>query len=82
MKCSKQLSVTMPWGEYRHLSSFVNSNVAKLWLKTVSFQVIPPQIAQAKVWKKFTKSPTKAYEVPFWRSLAGYDSCMELVSKL
>jgi hypothetical protein len=33
MKCSKQLSVTMTWGEHRLLSGFLDSNEGKIWLK-------------------------------------------------
>jgi len=31
------------------LSGFLDSNMGKLWLKTVNVQVIPPQVALAEV---------------------------------
>jgi hypothetical protein len=37
----------------------------KLQLKIVSIQVIPPQVAQMKMWKKFAKPSVKTEEVPF-----------------
>jgi hypothetical protein len=52
------------------LSGFLDSNVGKLRLKIVSVQVVPPQVAQMKTWRKFTKSLTETDEVPFQRSLA------------
>jgi hypothetical protein len=61
----------MSWGEYRLMSGFLNSNMEKLWLKIVSIQVIPPQVTETKMWRKFTISPIKTDEIPFWRSLAG-----------
>jgi hypothetical protein len=35
----------MPLGEHRCLSSFLDSNMKKLWLKTDSVKVIPPLAA-------------------------------------
>jgi hypothetical protein len=46
MKCSKQLSVTMPWGKHTFLSCLHESNMRKLWLKSVHIQVIRPNGAQ------------------------------------
>jgi hypothetical protein len=44
MKSSKQLLVTMPWGEHILLSDFLDSNVRKLWSKLVNIQALPPQV--------------------------------------
>jgi hypothetical protein len=42
--------VTIPLGEHNLLSGFLNMDFGKL--KTVSFQVIPSQVAQMKMWVK------------------------------
>jgi hypothetical protein len=44
--------------------------MGKLWLKTVRIQAAPQQVAQMKMWRKFTKS-MKTNEVPTWGLLAG-----------
>jgi hypothetical protein len=41
--------------EHRLLSHFLDSNVGKVRLKTVSVQVIPRHVTQTKTWRKFTK---------------------------
>jgi hypothetical protein len=71
----------MPWGEYTLLSGFLDSNIGKLQLKTVSAQVVLPQVAQMKTWRKFAKLIRKTNEVPFQSLWAGYASHMEYVSK-
>jgi hypothetical protein len=48
MKCSKQLSVIMPYGENILLTGFLNSNVGKFQLKFLSIEDVPPQITQTK----------------------------------
>jgi len=34
-KCSKQVSVKMPWEEHRPLNDFLESNIEKIHFKTV-----------------------------------------------
>jgi len=46
-------------------------------LKTVTVQVIPPQVTQMKVWRKFAKLVTKTDKAAFWRSLVGLASSIE-----
>jgi hypothetical protein len=48
MKSSKQLSVTLPWGEHRLLNGFLDSNKGKLRLKIVSIQDILPRVTHIK----------------------------------
>jgi hypothetical protein len=46
MKHSEQLSLVLQWEEHRPvigLIGFLDSNMAKLWLKIVSVQVAPTQ---------------------------------------
>jgi hypothetical protein len=43
MKHLEQLALLLPWEEHRHLIVFLDSNMAKLWLKIVSLQVVPSQ---------------------------------------
>jgi hypothetical protein len=57
-------------GEHRLLNAFLNSNMGKLRLRIVSDQVTPPQVAQTKTWKKFTKPSMKTDEISLWRLLA------------
>lgn len=66
MKCSNQLSVTMPQGEYRLLSGLLNSDMWKFQSKIVSTQVILPQVTQTRTQEKFTKLSIKGAEVPYW----------------
>jgi hypothetical protein len=61
MKCSKQLSVTMPWVEHRLLSN-LDSNVRKFQLKIVSIQFTAPEVTQMQMWRKLAKS-TKTDEI-------------------
>lgn len=69
MKCSKHISVTMTREEHRLLSGFFDSNVGKLWLKIVSIQVMPSQVAQRKTWRKHAKLSAKTNKLPFQRHL-------------
>jgi hypothetical protein len=39
IKCSRQLSMTVPWEEHRLLNGFLNSNVGKFQMKIVSIQI-------------------------------------------
>jgi hypothetical protein len=71
MKCSKQLSVEMPWGKHTLLNGFLDSNVGKLKLKTVSIQHISSQVTHIKTCRKFANSSTKTDKVQFWRLLTG-----------
>jgi len=78
MNYSKQLLLTMPCTEHRlFFSCFLISNMGKLCLKTVTVQVIPPQVTQMKVWRKFAKLVTKTDKAAFWRSLVGLASSIE-----
>jgi hypothetical protein len=61
----------IPWGEHGLLNGFLDLNMRKLRLKIVSIQVVPPQVAQGKTLRKFTKSSSKTNNIPFWRLLAG-----------
>jgi hypothetical protein len=75
----KQLLVTMPWGEHRLLSGFLDSTRGNR-LRIVSVQVVPPHVAQTKTWRNFANTSVKTDEVPFRRSLAVWDFCIEHVS--
>lgn len=61
----KPASVTMPEGEHRHLSGFLNSNMWKLQSKIVNIQAILPQVTQTRTQEKFTKFSIKDAEVPY-----------------
>jgi hypothetical protein len=69
MKCSKQFSVIMPWGEHELLRGFVDSNTGKFQLKTVSVQLVPLQFAHKETRTKLVKSSTHTDEVPFRKSM-------------
>jgi hypothetical protein len=63
MKGSKMIWMTMPLGEHRFLSGFLDSNMKKHWLKTDRVKVISPLAAQMKMHRKFTNSSTKTDKV-------------------
>jgi len=46
------------------LNGFLNSSWGN-WLKIVSVEVIPPQVAQMKMCTKFAKESVKTTKVPF-----------------
>ena len=50
----KMAFVTIPLGEHSLLSGFLNLDLGKL--KIMSFQVIPSQVAQMKMWRMLVKS--------------------------
>jgi hypothetical protein len=43
MKHLEQLALLLPWEEHRPVFVFLDSNLAKLWLKIVSVQVVLSQ---------------------------------------
>jgi hypothetical protein len=59
MKCSKQLSVEMPWGKHTLLNGFLDSNMGKLKLKTVSIQYISSQVTHAESLQTHQQRQTK-----------------------
>jgi hypothetical protein len=50
-------------GEHKLLISFLDSNTGKHQLKTVSIQVITPQVIHKKTWRKFIKSSIKIVSI-------------------
>lgn len=48
IRFSKQISVKMPWEEHRLVNNCLESNIEKIYFKTVRIWVIPPNTAQKK----------------------------------
>jgi hypothetical protein len=49
MKHSEQLAMVLPWEEHRPVIGFLYSNMAKLWLRIVSGQVVPTQAIHMEI---------------------------------
>jgi hypothetical protein len=80
MKCSKHLSVRMPWGEQSQWCFMIQ--MWEIHLKMVNINISPITVAQKKMWRKIAKSSTKTSKIAFCRSLTGYISPMEHVSEV
>jgi len=55
MKCPKQLSVTFSCREHGLLSGFSWFICAESSLEGCEHEVIPPEVTQMKMWRKFAK---------------------------
>jgi hypothetical protein len=68
MKCSKQISLIMPWGLTQISMRFSRFKRGETSVeKNVS---VHTQLAQTKMWKKLAKSSKMMDEAPFQRLLA------------
>lgn len=48
MRYSRQVVVTVLWGDLRLLSGYIGVNLAKLELKIVSILIVPQQVTEMK----------------------------------
>jgi hypothetical protein len=55
MKYSKLLLVTLPWGEHRFLSGFLNLKCEENLVENLSIHVFPPHVAPMTMWGMFEK---------------------------
>lgn len=64
---AKNLQTRFWWQCQGRTHSFLDSNLGNLRPKTVSVQVVSPQVSRMKRWRMLANSSTNADEVPFRR---------------